>query len=362
MPGDAAPWYPDEVNGIPLAVLLALAAAPLAAQTVPAGTTAPAAGAELADLLRALKGRAPRDAEARIKALAESGDASAQALSEALSRREARPPLLLELAPFDADGSLSADFRILAASLEAAHRGDAAASLVGEDKHGPLPGGPGEEEKEGWEHRTEVFAGATGVPGRRLPATGFAQESEYNKGPWKAELGARGLFAPTGSGLPSDGTLEATGSRKLGSSPFRLFAGAELHRDDLMGLSRHFSAHAGVEAEILDTKRQQLTASFGAGGATEKHLDGESERHPLTLTSLEYALKVSARTAFHQELELESNPRSRKDYELKSVTAFVYDLSEHLSVRAARVFMKRGDPVPGYASRRNETTIGLVLH
>lgn len=344
---------------LPLAVSLLIPAVRVSAQ-VPPPPTAPASGLAIASLLRSLRGLEPRAAEARVRSLAETGDAAARETLTALEHRETRPAFELRLAPFDEAGGLTASFRDLAAALEAAKRGDAAKAVL-QDKRGPLTPPPGGEDKDGWEHGVEVFAGATGVPGRRLPAAGVTYEGEYNKGPWRLATGARGLFAPSGSLLPSDGTLEAEGSRKLGDSPYRLFAGAELHRDDLLGMARHFSAHTGVEADLLDSKRQTLSASFAAGGATEKHLDGETESHPLTLTALDYSLKLSARAAFRQQFELESNPRSPKDYEFLSITSVVYDLSKNLSIRAARLFTRRGEPIPGYADRRDETTVGLVL-
>ncbi len=344
-----------------VAVSLLTVALPVRAQTAPSAPTAPASGTALAERLRALRGREPRDAEARLKALADQGDAAAAELLAALAHSGSRPAVEAKLAPFDKDGLVN-DFRALAKSLEAAHRGDRAADIV---KTGPLPPAPGEGDKQGWEHRLETFAGATsanGDHGMRVPAAGMAYEGEYNRGPWKAELGARGLLAPTGFLAPSDGTLEATGYRKLGDSPFSLFAGAELHRDDLMGLAQHFSLHAGVQASIIDTKRQELNVAFGVGRATEQHIGGDSEKHPLTLTSVEYNLKLAARTVFRQEFELESNPKSGKDYEFKSVTSVVYDLSKSLALKFTRQFVRRGDPVPGFASDRTETTIGLVLH
>lgn len=344
-----------------------LASAPIArAQTAPPAPAAPASGLAFIDLLKALDGRPPRDARTRLEALAAGGDAAAKELLMALDHKEARAGVEFKMSPFDKNGAAVADFRALTKALDAAHRGDRATALInGDDKRGPLPPAPGEEDKDGWEHRAEVFAGATaanGDHGMRVPATGVAYEGEYNHGPWKAELGARGVFAPTGFLAPSDGTIEATGYRKLGQSRFSLFAGAELHRDDLMGLAQHFSLHSGVQASILDTKRQELNVAFGVGAATEQHIGGDSEKHPLTLTSVEYNLKLAARTVFHQEFELESNPKSGKDYEFKSVTSVVYDLSRSLALKLTRQFTQRGDPVPGFASDRTETTVGLVLH
>jgi hypothetical protein len=350
-----------------VAVSLMGAAPNARAQTAPPAPTAPASGLTLIDLLHALNGRQPRDAEARLKALADQGDAAAKELLTALEHSDARAGVEFKMAPFDKDGAAVSDFRALTAALDAAHRGDRAAAILtgGDDKRGPLPPAPGEEDKEGWEHRIEAFAGGTaanGDHGMRVPATGVAYEGEYNRGPWKAELGARGLFSPTGFLAPSDGTLEATGLRKLGDSRFSLFAGAELHRDDLMGLAQHFSLHSGVQASVIDTKRQQLDVAFGVGRATEQHIGGDSEKHPLTLTSVDYSLRLSARAVFQQAFELESNPKSGKDYEFKSVTAFVYDVSKNFALKLSRQFVQRGDPVPGFASDRTETTVGLVIH
>jgi len=351
------------IRPIVVAAVLAASSAPMAlAQTAP--VPAAASDAAPAERLRAVEALAPRDAEARLKAQAEAGDEASREILAALGRREAAVKLESRLLALDPTGATVERFRDLARTLAAAHRGDAAAAKLDDKALGPLPDAPNapEEEVAGWEHRTEAFAGTSATPSGRVPAAGFAQESEYNRGPWRAELGARALFAPGGRLLPSDGTVEAKGSRRIGEGPFRLFAGAELHRDDRMGLATHLSLHGGVEAEILDSERQQLSAGFGVGAATEKHLTGESEKHPLTLSSLEYALKITAKAVVHLEAELESNPLARSDYELKTVGSVVYDVSKNLAVRLARQLTVRGEPVDGYAGRRSETTLGLIIH
>ena len=360
--GARGTWYSEDmIRTLIFAVVLGAAAPVAFAENAPSNAASTAA---LADRLVSIEKMAPREALAKLKARGESGDAPSRKLAAALQDNKQAREMEVRLFEADTTGALTERFKVLAKALEAARRGDAALAIIDEKSLGPLPGapkGPGVE-KDGWEHRTEIFAGASGTADGRLPATGLSQESEFTHGPWKVELGARALFAPTGKLLPSDGTLEAKGSRKIGDSPFRLYAGAELHRDDLMGLERHVSVHGGVAADIVDTERQQLSASFAGGAATEKHLGGGTERHPLTLTTVEYALNVSAKAVFHQEFELESNPRVRKDYEFKSVTSMVYDLTENLAVRIAHQFVKRGEPVEGYAGRRSETTIGVVIH
>ncbi len=80
------------------------------------------------------------------------------------------------------------------------------------------------------------------------------------------------------------------------------------------------------------------------------------------MTSLEYELRLSARAVFVEEFELERNPRENGDYELSSVTSLVWKASKNFSVRAARTILERGQPVPGYAAGRAETTIGIVIH
>ena len=338
--------------------VLALAAPSARAQTLPAIA---AENAGLADRLRAVATLPPRDARAALAARADA-DAPSRDLLAALDRSELRAPLLARLAPADPDGSLRETFRILATTLDAARRGDAVAAKIGDKAFEPLPGGPKDSDEEGWEHRTEVFAGAASAGGRRYPATGLAHESELTKGPWKVELGARGLISPNGNGLPLDGDLEATASRRIAKSPFRLFAGAELHRDDLMGIAYDVSAHGGLETSLLETKRQTLAFDLGLGSGAERHMNGESERHPIVLTSLEYELKLSARAVFAEEFELEQNPRQRGDYELKSATSLVWNLSKNLAVRGAYTLLERGQPVPGYVPGRSETTVGILIH
>jgi hypothetical protein len=338
------------IRSIAFACLLALAPSASRAQTTPA--------AGLAERLRSIASLPPRDARAELAARA---DAPSRDLLAALDRAELRAALLARLAPSDADGSLREEFRVLAASLDAARRGDAAAGKIGDKPFEPLPGGPKEGEEDGWEHRTEVFAGAAAAGRQRLPATGLAHESELTKGPWKVELDARGLVSPNGQGLPLDGDAGATVSRRIGKSPFRLFAGTDIHRDDLMGIDFDVAATAGVETALLATKRQSLAVDLGVGTGAEQHMNGEFERHPILLSSLKYELKLSARAAFAQEFELGQNARQRGDYELRSMTAVVWDLSEHLAVRAAYTLLRRGEPVPGYAPQRSETTLGLVL-
>ncbi|HWX10245.1 MAG TPA: DUF481 domain-containing protein [Gaiellaceae bacterium] len=344
------------IQSLAFASVLALAATAARAQTSPVAATPDAA---LAGRLQAVAALPPRAARA---ALVAASDAPSRELLAALDRIELRAPLLARLAPSDPDGSLRESFRILSAALDAARRGDAALTKIGDKSLEPLPAGPGDPAEEGWEHRTEVFAGAASAGGRRYPATGLAHESEWTKGPWKVELGARGLISPNGDGFPLDGDLEATASRRIAKTPFSLFAGTELHRDDLMGISYDVSAHGGVETALLETKRQTLAFDLGLGSGAERHMNGESERHPIILTSVEYELKLSARAAFSAEFELEQNPRVRGDYELKSVNAVVWDLSKTLAVRAACTLLRRGEPVPGYAAGRSETTIGLVIH
>jgi hypothetical protein len=345
--------------------LAALVAASLRSSALAQSAAAPDSDLpKIARRLADVRALTPSAARAALKARADRGDAPSRELLAALQARPAAAALGARLAPLDGDGALRAELRTFAETLDAARRGGAA--LANADKAvAPLPAAAeaSDDDKQGWDNAAETFAGAAAAAGQRLPATGLADQAEYNRGPWKAELGFRALFTPDGKGTPVEGDLEAAGTRQLGDDPrLRAFAGTELHRDDLMGIQHDFSVHGGVEGDAIASKLQTLTFGFGLGAGQERHLDGESERHPIVLTRVEYDLKVSARAAFAEEFEFEQNPLSRGDYELSSVTSFVYKLSEKWSLRLSHEISGRGQPVPGYAPTRAETTLGLVLH
>ncbi len=91
-------------------------------------------------------------------------------LLAALDRAELRAALLARLAPLDADGSLRQSFMILAATLDAARRGDAVAAKIGDKPFDQLPGEPNDGEAPGRaEHRTEAFAQARPPPETARP-------------------------------------------------------------------------------------------------------------------------------------------------------------------------------------------------
>jgi len=343
----------------------ALVLAPLSARAQVPPPAAPDADLpRIAARLNDVRALAPRAARAALEKRASAGDVPARETLAALGSRAAAAALGARLAPLDADGALRAELRNFAQTLDAARRGDAALASADKSVPQPLPvPADGDEDKQGWDNAVEVSAGAASAGGARLPATALTDQAEYNRGPWKVDLGFRALFTPDGRGAPLEGDLQADGTRVLAGNPrLRAFAGAELHRDDLMGISHDVSVHGGAEYDVLSSKKQTLTLGLGVGEGQEHHLDGQSEHHPIALAELEYELKISARAAFNEEFELEQNPLSRGDYELSSATSFIYKLSKNLAIRVAHEISSRGQPVPGYAPRRDETTIGFVLH
>jgi hypothetical protein len=344
------------------AAVFALAGSPARPQAAP---TAPDAELpQIAQALRQTGALAPKAARDALKARAQAGDAAARDLLAALESRDAAVKLGARLASLDASGSLGGRLLELETTLEAARRSDAALAAANGDKSLPplpnpeTPKAP--EDEQGWEKAVEVFAGAASAGRFRLPATGVAGEAEYTHAPWKLELGGRGLVTPDAQGLPLEGDLSADLSRQILGPRVRAVVGADWHRDDLMGIQRDSGVHAGLEGDLISSARQTLTLGFGYGLTSERHGDGTSEAHPITLTQLEYDLKLASRLAFQQQFELDQNPRDRGDYEIESVTSLVYKLSKDFALRFAHEFSGRGQPVPGFAPRRNETTFGLV--
>lgn len=319
---------------------------------------------KIAQRLVEVRALAPRAAQAALQNRADLGDVPSGEILAALISRPSAAALGARLARLDADGALRAELTTFAETLDAARRGGAALVDAEKSLH-PLPAPPASDEgdKQGWENQIETFAGAASAAAVRLPAMGLADQADYTHGPWKAELAFRSLFTPNGSAAPVEGDVEASGTRQLFGNPhLRAFAGVELHRDDLMGIQHDVSGHAGIEGDVFDTKRQTLTLGFGLGQGQEHHLDGDSEHHPIVLASVEYDLKLSARAALAEEFEFEQNPLVKGDYEMSSVTSFVYKLSEKWALRIAHEISSRGQPVPGYAPMRSETTFGFVLH
>jgi hypothetical protein len=303
----------------------------------------------------------PRAAGMALKARADSGDSAARELLAALGSRQAATELGVRLIPLDPDGSLRLRLTELATSLEAARRADVAAANAKNDKVlEPLPSAGGDDDKQGWETAVEPFAGAASAGRFRLPAMGVAGQAEYTRDPWKLELGARALATPGAGGLPLEGDLEADFSRQIFGPRLRAVIGADYHRDDLMGIARDTGFHAGLEGDIVATARQTLTLGLGLGAASEHHLDGQSEHHPITVAELEYDVKLATRLAFQQQFEVEQNPREGTDHEYVSITSLAYKLSKEFSLRLSHEFSGRGQPVPGFAPSRSETTLGLV--
>jgi hypothetical protein len=344
-----------------LLVALALAASVCSARAQAAAPVPDAELPKIADLLKRTGSLAPSAVRDALKARAASGDAAARDLLAAVASRGAADALGARLAGLDADGALRGRLRELETVLEAGRRGDAALARAAGDKSlPPLPEPKAPDGEQGWENSVEVFAGAVAAGRFRLPATGVAGQAEYARDPWKLELAGRGLVTPDAQGLPLEGDLSADLSRQILGPRLRAAVGADWHRDDLMGIGRDAGVHAGLEGDLLATSRQTLTLGLGYGLTSERHGDGTSEAHPITLTQLEYDLKISSRLAFQQQFEWDQNPRDRGDWEIASVTSFVYKLSKDCALRLAQAYSGRGQPVPGFAPRRNETTFGVV--
>jgi hypothetical protein len=316
---------------------------------------------EIAARLKDVMPLAPSAAEASLRSRADSGDDRARELLTALRARASAAALGDRLAPLDTDGALRYELRSISAALGAARRG---AAVLADAEKAAAPRGEADandDDNPGWSNEAAAFAGTTGASGRRLPASGLADEARHVKGPWKTTFDAEALFASDGKGTASQADLGAETTRELPFPRLRAFAGAELHHDDLLGIRHDASVTAGIEGDAYQSKRQTLTLGVGVGAGQEHHADGTSERHPILLTQFEYDLKLSAHAAFSQFIDFEQNPLEKGDYETSSMTSFVYRLSRTCSLRLVQDLSRRGQPVPGYAPQRSQTLLGLVF-
>ncbi|MFI5345951.1 MAG: DUF481 domain-containing protein [Elusimicrobiota bacterium] len=339
-------------------VLLGAAFVPSRAQTDPAPAATP--DQALAARLRALGPMTPDQARTDLKTRSASGDEAARDLLDAIDQPgPKRAALLARLKPQDPDDALAADFHRLAATNESARaRVRALAMLTGPGFHGiPTPGkGEG-----GWENQTEIFGGSSRAGDLRTPVLGVSHSSEFSRGPWAASVELRGQVTPEGEARPGSQQVTLGVARRLGDTPFSVYAEAEHRNDDYFGLRHDDTVQVGVQREVaLEIGRNSL--ELRAAAAAVKELSGDMALHPVARLAADYTFKFTEKLSAVLGGEFEINPAQRIDHEVQGVAALVYSVSKNVAVRLAQTYEKRGEAIDGFPNTHTQTTLGLVVH
>lgn len=321
------------------------------------GQTAPSELPNLKEFCALLKKLEPLSpAAARNELTIHAGETvSGLYLRDALNHfKEKQAGVQAFLAPADGDGSLRADFiRLAPIGLKDASKkiGDVTAQDFG--------GGTDDLDKDGFEHRTEVYGGGAKFGLSFAPAAGVAHETEFKHGPWGAGAEFEGTFSPGANPMPATFSLGVSGTRDIGKSPVFALVDFDFDHDSYLG-AQGTALRAGAGVRALDSKKQELTVSLGIGPNVEAKFNGETERFISPAVAVEYAYKLADGFKFVESLEGEFNAVHHSDIEFKAVTSGVWDLSKKLAVKASHTLKMRTEQVEGYAAERSFATLGFV--
>jgi putative salt-induced outer membrane protein YdiY len=140
-----------------------------------------------------------------------------------------------------------------------------------------------------------------------------------------------------------------------------LFGDGAYARDRFAGIDHRAAFTGGVSYAAPLAAPHALTADGGLGVTVERRLDGARLRFATATGALHYAWAVAPGTELTQELTLDADLQTRRNWRGASATAVSVTLTRLLSLKASHAVEYRHAPVAGFGRTDMRTAAALVL-
>lgn len=129
--------------------------------------------------------------------------------------------------------------------------------------------------------------------------------------PWKHDWQARAISARTNDVTTAESYAAGYKAQRELSERSYLFGALDWRQDRFSGYDRQLSETIGYGYKLFDTPRHTLALEAGAGAKQSDLVTGEELDETILRGGLDYLLRISENSEFHQELTIEQGDENR---------------------------------------------------
>lgn len=202
------------------------------------------------------------------------------------------------------------------------------------------------------------FVSTTGNSDSQMFGAGL--EFDYANGPWSAL--AKGAFvrgATRGAVTAESSSGELRGARQL-TPKLEVFVQADFLRNTFAGIAHHWDGLAGAAYSFIETKRQTLKGSLGAGYTAETRVVPPNKNFVMGQADVLYAFKISNTADLSEEVVYTRDFKDSADWRVANTLGVSVAMTSLLSLKASHGLLYLNEPAAGFGKTNTITSVALV--